>query len=122
MARTYGTNVINHTTGGTDDMYNRNNGHTMAWVSFGLSLANLLLVFFLNIPILFIVLGIICLVLAIADIGRSGKSIPATIAIVITIIVLVLSCLAWYNNAQAINQYYEDMQRIEDSYNSFMMH
>jgi hypothetical protein len=81
-----------------------NEGHAMAWVSFGLSLVGLVMAFFLNIPILFIILSIICLVLANADIMHSGKSIPSIIAIVISIALLALSGLAWYNNAQLINQ------------------
>lgn len=93
-----------------------NGGHAMAWVSFGLSLASLILAFFLNIPILFIVLGIICAILSIADIIRSGKSIPSIIALVLTILLLILSGLAWYNNARIINEYNQEMQRIENEY------
>ena len=93
-----------------------NGGHAMAWVSFGLSLASLILALFLNIPILFIVLGIICAILSIADIIRSGKSIPSIIALVLTILLLILSGLAWYNNARIINEYNQEMQRIENEY------
>ena len=90
----------------------------MAWVSFGLSLASLFLAFFLNIPLLFIVLGVICVILSIADIKSSGKSIPAMIAIVLTVILMMISCLAWYNNMQRINEYNQRMQVIQEQLNN----
>lgn len=81
-----------------------NKGHAMAWVSFGLSIAALIMMFFLNIPLLFIILGIICLILVIADIIRSGKSIPAIIALCITVFVMILSGFAWYANMKAYEE------------------
>ena len=91
-----------------------NNGHVMAWVSFGLSLASLFLAFFLNIPLLFIVLGVICAILSIADIKSYGKSIPAMIAIVLTAAILIMSCVAWYNNTQQIIKSQQEMQAIQE--------
>ena len=114
MGRTYGSGSANYDYEERRGRgYNPNNGgnHAMAWVSFGLSLVSLLLIFFLNIPILFIVLGIICLILAIVDVVHSGKSVPAIIAIVITIVILLLSGLAWYGNAKAIEEYNKSFER-----------
>lgn len=97
-----------------------NSGHAMAWVSFGLSLASFVLAFFLNIPILLIVLGIVCEILAIADIIRSGKSIPSIIAIVLTALLLILSGLAWYNNARMLNEYNKEIQKMESEYQDLL--
>ena len=91
-----------------------NKGHLMAWIGFGLSLLSLIMAFFLNVPLLFILLGVICAILSIADIVRSGISIPSIIALVITVFLIVMSGLAWYNNVQAIKKANEEMQRTEE--------
>ena len=93
-----------------------NNGHVMAWVSFGLSLANFILACLYFIPILAFMIIISCAVLAVIDIAHSGKSIPAIIAIIVTTITLVLGGLTCYQRDRLADAYNQEKQRLEQEW------
>ena len=75
--------------------------HTMAWVGFGLSLIGLYLVSSSPIPIFFVILGIVGITFAIADMMQTNINVPAAVTVALTLMLLYTSGSIWHERILA---------------------
>lgn len=94
------------------NIHSRSSAHSLAWAGFTLSIITLIMVFFINSPLLLIILAGISLTLSIIDALSTHESHACgTIGGVIAVVCIAIGIVAWVNNyiaLQEMNTYYEN--------------